>query len=192
MLGKPNCRGVPMLEPSLSRPTTACRRGLLRAIAGVLAAGGLLVMLAACDAQRIEKLEEGVATEDDVRRQFGTPFETFTEADGTKVLEYPRQPEGWTNYRITIGPDGKMSSLRQLLTPANFARIQPGMNKLDVMRTLGKAAKTQSYALKGEEVWDWRFKDGPTSRIFSVTFDAQGRVLGTGTTDDTRETQGGS
>ena len=47
-------------------------------------------------------------------------------------------------------------------------------------------------ALKGEEVWDWRFKDGPTSRIFSVTFDTQGRVLGTGTTDDTRETQGGS
>ena len=169
----------------------ARREFLTRAAAGVTVACALL-MLGACDAQRIEKLEEGVATEEDVRRQFGTPFETFTEPDGTKVLEYPRQPEGWTNYRITIGPDGKMSSLRQLLTPANFARIQPGMNKLDVMRALGRAAKTQSYALKGEEVWDWRFKDGPTSRIFSVTFDAQGRVLGTGTSDDTRETQGGS
>ena len=152
----------------------------------------MLLTLAACDPQRIEKLEEGVATEADVRKQFGNPFAVSTEPDGSKVLEYPRQPEGWTNYLITIGPDGKMSSLRQLLTPASFAKVTPGTDKLAVMKLLGKTAKTQFYALKGEEVWDWRFNDGTISKLFSVTFDGQGRVVSTGTRDDPKETDAGS
>jgi hypothetical protein len=84
-----------------------------------------------------------------------------------------------------------MSSLRQLLTPANFARIQPGMGKLEVMQTLGKVAASRFYELKGEEVWDWRFKDGQLSRQFSVTFDRQGTVLATATADDPREALAG-
>ena len=153
--------------------------------------GGLLASLVGCDAQRIEKLEEGVATEADVRRQFGQPHAVAVNPDGSKVLEYPRQPEGWTNYVITIGADGKMSSLRQLLTPANFARIQPGMNKLEVMKTLGKTAKSSFYELKGEEVWDWRFKDGNLAKLFSVTFDRQGQVLATAIVDDPKEALAG-
>ena len=84
-------------------------------------------LLLACDARRIEKLEEGVATEADVRQQFGDPVTITEKADGSKLMEYPRQPEGSTNYLITIGADGKLSALRQLLTPANFARVQPGL-----------------------------------------------------------------
>ncbi len=152
----------------------------------------LLLGLAACDPQRIEKLEEGVATEADVRKQFGNPHAVATNPDGSNVLEYPRQPEGWTNYLITIGPDGKMSSLRQLLTPANFAKVTPGMDKLAVMALLGKTAKTQFFQLKGEEVWDWRFKEGGNlAKMFSVTFDGQGKVVGSATMDDPRESMAG-
>ena len=157
---------------------------------GILIA--VLFTLGACDPQRIEKLEEGVAIEADVRKQFGEPYAVSTEPDGSKVFEYPRQPEGWTNYLIVIGPDGKMSSLRQLLTPANFAKVTLGLDKLAVMKLLGKTAKTQFYALKGEEVWDWRFKDGTIAKLFSVTFDGQGRVLSTGIRDDPRESEAGS
>ena len=169
--------------------TLSCTRRLRLAVTTVLT---MLFALSACDPQRIEKLEEGVATEADVRKQFGNPYAVSVESDGSKVLEYPRQPEGWTNYLITIGPDGKMSALRQLLTPANFAKVTPGLDKLAVMKLLGKTAKTQFYALKGEEVWDWRFKDGTISKLFSVTFDGQGRVLSTGTRDDPRESEAGS
>ena len=151
----------------------------------------LLGLLVACDAQRIEKLEEGVATEADVRKQFGSPAGVAQRPDGSKVLDYPRQPEGWTNYQIVIGPDGRMSALRQLLTPANFAKVQPGMDKLQVMELLGQTAKTQFYELKGEEVWDWRFMDGHQSKLFSVSFDRQGKVLGSATSDDPRATIAG-
>ena len=153
---------------------------------GVVLALGLLVV--GCDNKRIEKLEEGVSTEADVRKQFGEPAQINPEADGSRIFEYPRQPEGWTNYAITIGPDGKMSSLRQLLTETNFAKVTPGLDKGQVLGMLGKPAKTQFFQLKGEEIWDWRYKPKQDSRIFSVTYDGQGRVLRTASMDDPRET----
>jgi hypothetical protein len=148
------------------------------------------LLLVACDEQRAARLEEGISTEADVRREFGEPVQITERADGSKVLAYPRQPEGATNYEIGIGPDGKMNSLRQLLTPANFARVQPGMDAADVTRLLGRHAKVVRYATKpGEEVWQWRFvQDGKVKKVFEVTFDSQHKVLATATTDDERET----
>jgi outer membrane protein assembly factor BamE (lipoprotein component of BamABCDE complex) len=161
-----------------------------------LVVGGLMMLVAvvtltACDPQRVEKLEEGVSTEVEVRRQFGEPATVLTAADGSRAFEYPRQPEGWTNYLITIGADGKMSSLRQLLAPDNFARVLPGLDRAQVRQLLGRPAKTQRFDLKDEEVWDWRFKDGQNSQMFSVTFGADGRVLRSAVGDDPRETLAG-
>jgi 2-polyprenyl-6-methoxyphenol hydroxylase-like FAD-dependent oxidoreductase len=150
-----------------------------------------LTLLAGCDAQRIEKLEEGVASEADVRAQFGEPAAVLTEADGSRTFEYPRQPEGRTNYFITIGADGKMSALRQVLNARNFAKVQPGLDKSEVRRILGRPAKTTPYELKKEEVWDWRFSDEASQpKQFSVTFDADGKVLGQQVGEDPRETAG--
>jgi len=150
-----------------------------------------LLALFGCDAQRIAKLEEGVATEADVRKQFGDPADVVTAADGSRTLEYPRQPEGWTNYFITIGADGKMSALRQVLSEPYFARVRPGMDKRELPRILGRPAKMQSYALKQQEVWDWRYKEGQFSKVFSVTLDPAGKVVSVANADDARETMGG-
>jgi outer membrane protein assembly factor BamE (lipoprotein component of BamABCDE complex) len=157
--------------------------------------GSLLVAAAllGCDPQRVEKLEEGVSTEVEVRKQFGDPVTVTVLPDGTRTMDYPRQPEGWTNYVIQIGADGKMSSLRQLLNPDNFAKVKPGLGQQDVRNLLGRPAKTTPYALKNEEVWDWRFKhNGQESKLFSVTFDSSGKVVSTATADDPRETMSGT
>lgn len=151
-----------------------------------------VALLVACDAKRIEKLEEGVATEADVRQQFGDPVTITEKADGSKIMEYPRQPEGSTNYLITIGADGKMSALRQLLTPANFAKVLPGLGKDEVRKMLGKPAKTQRFALKpDEEIWDWRFIDAGVPKVFSVTFGKDTTVTSSAVGPDLRETQPG-
>ena len=153
----------------------------------------LTLAVAACDPQRVEKLEEGVSTEADVRKQFGDPVTVTAEADGTRTLDYPRQPEGWTNYVIKIGADGKMSSLRQLLNSDNMAKVKPGQTQQDVRNSLGRPAKVVPYALKQEEVWDWRFKpEGQESKLFSVTFDNKGTVQSSAVADDPRESPGGS
>ena len=144
--------------------------------------------LAGCDVKKIAELEVGLTTEADVRARWGEPAAVYIEDDGSRVLEYPRQPAGQVNFMLAIGKDGKLVAMRQVLKPANFAKVEAGWDKAQVRRLLGRAAKTQTYALKQEEVWDWRFADGAESKVFSVSFDTNGRVVSTSTTLDPKET----
>lgn len=151
-------------------------------------AAGLLVALltlAGCDRQNIAELEEGVATEADVRSRFGTPEAVWDAPGGGRIFEYNRQPAGQKNYMITIGADGRMSALRQVLTPENFARITPGMAMEDVRKLLGKPAKVTPYALKRETEWDWRWLQPPnTPMLFTVVMNDDQRVVRSGSTQD--------
>lgn len=148
-------------------------------IAGMLAAVALgAVGLVGCDQHKIDKLEEGLSTEADVRAEFGEPAYVWNESDGSRTFEYNRQPAGHRNYMVTIGPDGKMSALRQVLAPAYFAKVQPGMDQQEIRRLLGQPAKRTSYPLKNEAEWDWGWIDPPSTKmLFTVVFDAQGKVL---------------
>jgi hypothetical protein len=151
-----------------------------------------MALLAGCDEQRAAQLVEGVSTEADVRRQFGEPVQITERADGSKLLAYPRQPEGWTNYEAEIGGDGKLAALRQLLTEANFAKVQPGMAQAAVGKLLGRHARELRYATKpGETVWRWHVQRGQDKKVFDVTFDADGQVLSAQLGDDERQTQPG-
>lgn len=158
---------------------------------GAIAAS--VLVLAACDQRRADQLQPGVATEADVRAQFGEPTLIVERADGSKRLEYPRQPEGWTNYVMVIGTDGRLATLTQQLTPENFATVQPGMAQLSVRDLLGKPARIQRFALKpDEEHWEWRFqKPDGTRQVFSVSFDRDRRVSTAAVGDDPRDSQVG-
>lgn len=147
-----------------------------------VAAALMVTGLAACDPQNIAELEEGVSTEADVRERFGPPEAVWDGPDGAQIYEYNRQPAGHRNYMITIGADGKMAALRQVLTPQNFAQIQPGMAMEDVRRRLGKPMKITTYELKRETHYDWRYLDGPNesdSKVFTAVFDGDLRVVST-------------
>ena len=140
------------------------------------------LLMTACDQQAISELEEGVSTEEDVRERFGPPEAVWDGPDGAQVYEYNRQPAGYQNYQITIGPDGKMAALRQILTERNFALIQPGMPMEAVRKLLGKPMKITTYDLKKETHHDWRYRDGPNesdSKVFTVVFNPDLRVLST-------------
>ena len=167
----------------------------------------LLLGVVGCDQQRVAELEEGVATEADVRARFGEPEKVWDAADmattpqpgaagmpGSKTFEYNRQPAGSVNYMITIGPDGKMSALRQVLAPQNFAKVLPGMPMESVRKMLGKPMKVTPYALSQTTHYDWRYLNPPsTAMIFTVVFDQDLRVLSTGSVEEqsTAEKSGG-
>ena len=149
---------------------------------GLLGGLGLAGLLAACDPQNISELEEGVSTEADVRERFGAPEAVWDAPGGGQVYEYNRQPAGDVNYQITIGPDGKMAALRQVLTPRTFAQVQPGMPMETVRRMLGKPMKVTTYPLKRETHYDWRYFESPNvgeSQVFTVVFDADLKVVRT-------------
>ena len=158
---------------------------------------GLLSMLlgvVGCDPQRIAELEEGVATEADVRARFGEPEKIWDATDmgklptpgaaaaaGARTFEYNRQPAGNVNYMITIASDGKMSALRQVLAPQNFAQVLPGMPMETVRKMLGKPMKITPYALQQTTHYDWRYLNPPnTAMIFTVVFNQDLKVASTG------------
>ena len=144
-------------------------------------------LVSGCDPQNISELEEGVSTEADVRERFGAPEAVWEAEDGGQIYEYNRQPAGHRNYMITIGPDGRMAALRQVLTPQNFKQVVPGMPMEAVRRMLGKPMKVTTYDLKRETHYDWRYLDGPNpgdSKIFTVVFDRDLRVVSTGSMRD--------
>ena len=156
-------------------------------------ASALLLALAGCDQQAIKELEEGVSTEADVRARFGEPEKIWDAPDGGRTFEYNRQPAGHRNYMITIGTDGKMSALRQVLTPQNFAKVQPGMMMEEVRKMLGKPARITPFELQGEVAYDWRYLEPPnTHMVFTVYFDRDYRVLRTGSVVDPDQGGGGS
>src|SRR5580765_5986649 len=103
-----------------------------------------LSLFIGCDLKKISELEEGVSTEADVRKRFGEPAAVYEDAKGEITLEYPRQPADM----ISIGPNGKMSSFRQVLTQTTFIQVTPGLDKHQVRRLLGRPAKVQSFALR--------------------------------------------
>ena len=155
-----------------------------------------LLTLAACDSAKVAELEEGVATEADVRARFGEPEKVWTAADmaglplppsasaataqGARTFEYSRQPQGSSNYLITLGTDGKVAALRQVLNPDNFARVRPGMPMEMVRKMLGRPMKVTPYALAGTTPYDWRYVDAPsTPMVFTAVFDRDLRVVST-------------
>jgi len=158
--------------------------------------------LTGCDQQRISELEEGVASEADVRARFGEPEKIWDAADmastplpratlgvvaapGARTFEYNRQPAGNVNYMITIGPDGKMSSWRQVLSPQNFKLVLPGMSVEQVRKLLGRPMKITPYVLKRQTEYDWRYLDSPNvPYIFTTVFDADLRVVSTGSAEE--------
>lgn len=157
------------------------RMGRRRAVAAVLVAA---CGLAGCAPKRISELEEGVSTEADVRARFGEP-ENVWDSPAGRVFEYNRQPQGQKNYMITIGPDGKMAALRQVLTPENFARVQPGMAMEDLRKLLGKPARRTPYPLKRQTEWEWRWVQPPNSpMVFTATLNDDQRVVSAGSSPD--------
>ena len=184
--------------PDLPGVFSACSTRTIAAI-GLLS---FFVGLTGCDQQRISELEEGVALEADVRTRFGEPEKIWDASDmastplpratlavvaapGARTFEYNRQPAGNVNYMITIGPDGKMSSLRQVLSPQNFKLVLPGMSVEQVRKLLGKPMKITPYALKQQTEYDWRYAGSPTAPyIFTTVFDADLRVVSTGSAEE--------
>jgi hypothetical protein len=75
---------------------------------------------------------------------------------------------------VTLGPDGRLRSISNVLEENSFARIRSGISKDDVLRVLGPPdySRTIYFKARNELVWDWRYCQlyGNSGR-FLVLFD---------------------
>ncbi|MBY4899290.1 outer membrane protein assembly factor BamE [Cupriavidus sp. AU9028] len=137
-------------------------------------------------------IETGVSTEEDVRRTAGRPDLVWEDESGARTLEYPRGPEGATTWQVTIGTDGRVARIEQVLTAENFARVRAGMSEDGVRRLLGRPTTVEAYARKRETVWSYRWWESSQQQaMFNVHFGADARVTHTSRSDDPSTTKGG-
>lgn len=145
---------------------------------GLLLMFGALLSLLGCD--RTHELRPGVSTTADIIDKMGRPTMEWQEGPN-KVWEYPFTPAGTRNYMLTVGPDGVLKAMDQVLTPENFAKVGKSMTREQIRRLLGKPASVEFFQLKQEEAWEW--KEAPIvagmDMRFVVYFDLQGRVTRT-------------
>jgi outer membrane protein assembly factor BamE (lipoprotein component of BamABCDE complex) len=65
------------------------------------------------------------------------------------------------------------------LTDDRLAQIRYGMSRDEIRRLVGAPDETMTFPLSGTEAWDYLYQDTwGYLASFSVTFDAEGRVVG--------------
>ncbi len=159
-----------------------------RPLAAVLTAA-LLAM--ACDQQGrpiehpgMDRLKPGISGELDVRGVFGVPEMIIEERDGSRTFQYPQGPQGPRTFFATFAADGRLIRVWNVLVAETFAKVVPGMARDDVRLLLGRPGAEQTYPLKRQTAWEWKYiGEMHRDHVFYVMFDDAGRVVSTGTED---------
>jgi hypothetical protein len=136
----------------------------------------LSLLLSACAAYSGYGLRPGVDRAEDIARVMGEPAMRWLDPDGSAQFAYPRGPMGYQTYMVFVGADGKLQSIRNVLTEKDFARVQTGMTKDEVLRILGPSFKgwTSTSLSRNELSWEWRYCDAWSEAArFDVLFDSK-------------------
>ena len=142
-----------------------------------------LLVVAGCDRVATGELQVGQSTIADMKFKMGEPSEVRRDGD-REIWVYPLGPEGVKTYFMTVGPTGTLEKIDQVLTEANFARVQNGMTHDEVVKILGRHGKEQRYAMSINEITrSWKYNANNADMFFEVTYDGNGRVKGTGSVD---------
>jgi hypothetical protein len=127
-------------------------------------------------------LKPGESTVQDVRAVMGEPAMQWAEPDHSLQLSYPRGPAGFHSYMVYLDPNGRLQRIENVMDPASFYRISPGMSDRQVLRILGPSvpAWTNYFAARRELVWEWRYCNESSHRArFDVLFDGDSRTVRT-------------
>jgi hypothetical protein len=131
-------------------------------------------LLAGCVGPR--SIVPAQSTLPEVRASLGSPTDIRFDQTGEELWEYARGPLGTETYLIRAGKDGRVQSVTQLLTEAQFAKIVPGkMSKVDARHLLGRPSD-QAFLHNGTS-WTWRVDLKPQTGHFVVRFDPNDVVL---------------
>ncbi|MGL1831971.1 hypothetical protein ACKVEX_00030 [Rhodocyclaceae bacterium SMB388] len=113
------------------------------------------------------------STEAELLDRRGTPDRVWANNDGTRTLEYSRQPMGIRNWMYTVDANGGVVAQFDALTRENLRRVRAGMTTEEVERLLGRHREVNRFRLSGEEVWNWNVENegaGLQATLFNVHF----------------------
>ena len=95
------------------------------------------------------------------------PPQRVVRIDGGERLQYSLQPYGQFAWMVDLDASGKVVRARQVLTDANFQRIEPGKwTRDDVEREFGRPATIDGVASWDGPVMTYRWRDVQGSDMF--------------------------
>ena len=115
------------------------------------------------------------ADEASVRATMGLPTAVHAIADGARRLEYASGPFGHSTYMFDFDASGVPLRAGNVLTEANFASIQPGLDRAGLRERLGPPSRIWSVRYRNQTVWSYRYVN-PFCKLFHVGITPQGRV----------------
>lgn len=127
-----------------------------RRTAGVLATA----WLAGCASYAGSGLAPGVDGRERVLAVMGQPALSWRESGGGERLAYPRGPAGYHTFMVTMGADGRLVRIENVLDEAHFAALAPGQSdRAAVLRLFGPPLQVGTFPARNEEVWEYRYCD---------------------------------
>jgi hypothetical protein len=107
----------------------------------------------------------------------GQPTAVVPLPNGGQRLQYSMMPFGHDVFMVDVDATGKVVRSRNVMTQAEFQRIEPGTwTRDDVLREFGRPAKIDSVASWQGPVWTYRWKQVNEPMFYWVYFDPQGVV----------------
>jgi hypothetical protein len=142
-----------------------------------LLAGSALLLAACANPWNTANIAPG-ATREDVIARAGRPIAMVPLPNGGQRMQYTLQPLGRYAFMVDLDAAGRVVASRQVLTEANFNRLQTGTwTMADVQREFGPPAQVDGVASWNGPVWTYRWRDLANSDMFYwVYFDPQGIV----------------
>ena len=117
------------------------------------------------------------ASEAELQAALGRPSEVYRLPDGSRRWLYPAPGE--TKWAVQIGPDGRVVSVRQMLTVEEFGMARVGeWTMQDVLVHFGKPTDSTYFPLMRRKVWSYRFEeDGVWYSTMHFYFDPDGLLV---------------
>ncbi len=138
-----------------------------------LAAG----LLGGCASYDGRGLQPGRSTGAEVEALMGPPAERRTIDGRESVLYFPRGPLGRHTYAATIGPDGALRSIEQVLTQSNVDKLVAGITtRRDVRELFGPPSEISRLPRQAREVWEYKWLHYDERRVLWVQFSDDGIV----------------
>lgn len=141
------------------------------------------LLLAGCASFNPSSVQVG-AEEPAVVKAMGEPVARFSLPGGATRLVYTRGPAGQGNYMVDLGADGRVTSVRQVLSENALAALPAGMTEDELLREIGPPAERQQLG-NNRAAWSYRF---PTTQCIwhVLTIGPDGRLQGGSTEPDPR------
>ena len=141
-----------------------------------IAAPCIALALAGCAFNPFFEPQPGM-TRDQVIARMGRPTGIVALAGGGERLQYSQQPQGQYVTMVDLDATGHVTQARQVLTEADFARIEIGRwTRADVEREFGPPGQIDHVASWNGDIWQYRWRQGLNNMYYWVYFDPQGIV----------------